>query len=540
MGNDTAYDYIIVGSGFGGAVSALRLAEKGWRVALIEQGRRIDPGDIQRAKQKPSHLLWIPELGLKSGYFAQQLFKHVAIIGGVGLGGGSLVWAAVMLEPKDKFYDAPELAAMGIDWRKELAPHFATAKRMLGVAVNPYRSEQDALLEYTARAMHVAQTFGRVPNAICFESEPGTDPYFDGAGPPRNPCTRCGGCMTGCADNAKNSLDKNYLYFAEKAGVEILTEWKADKIESTEDQRYTVTLQPSRARGASRTLSAGKVVLSCGVIGTLELLMKNRDEYCTLPAVSPSLGRVVRTNSEAITAVLHPRGVDMTKGTGVSSDFYPDEHTHVTQNRFDRGYRIIRYLYGPMTEGTRPVLRALHTLSKTLLSPRLMLRNWFCHDWEKRVTLFTVMQDLDNAVGFTYRKDWRRGFRRRLQSVADPQTKAPTYLKVANDVARVYATLAGGTAMSSFTESVGNRSTTAHILSGCPMGPDPSNAVIDSNHEVHGHPGLFVVDASSIPANIGVNPSLTITAMAERFGALQPQREIESRGNPRCAGQNAK
>ncbi len=527
MGDDTAYDYIIVGSGFGGAVSALRLAEKGWRVALIEQGRRIDTADITRAKQKPSHLLWIPEFGLKKGYFTQQLFKHVAIIGGVGLGGGSLVWAAVMLEPKDKFYEAPELTAMGIDWRRELAPHFATAKRMLGVATNPYRTEQDALLEYTARAMHVAQTFGPVPNAICFDAEPGTDPYFGGTGPARSPCTRCGGCMTGCADNAKNSLDKNYLHFAELAGVKILTELKADRIENTPDGSYQVTLKPSRSRGAERRLSASKVVLSCGVVGTMQLLMKNRDEYGTLKNVSPVLGRCVRTNSEAITAVLHPRGVDMTKGTGVSSDFYPDENTHVTQNRFDRGYRIIRYLYGPMTEGTGPLRRSLHTLWKTLLSPRLMVRNWFCRNWEKRITLFTVMQDLDNAVGFTYKRDWRSGFRRRLQSVAHPDKQPPTYLKIANDVARIYATLAGGSPMNSFTESVGNRSTTAHILSGSPMGVDVSTSVIDSNHEVHGHPGLFIVDGSSIPANIGVNPSLTITAMAERFAALQPEHQPE-------------
>lgn len=522
MQDNPPFDYLVIGSGFGGSVSALRLAEKGWRVALVEQGRRVDQAHIQRAKENPMDLLWLPELGLKRGYFTQQLFEHVAIVGGVGVGGGSLVWAAVMLEPKEAFYQARELAQTGLDWKEELRPHFATARRMLGVATNPHRSEQDFLLENTARALGAEDTFGPVPNAICFEATPGTDPYFDGAGPPRNPCTRCGGCMTGCADNAKNSLDKNYLYFAERAGVQVLEGLRADRIEPAADGVYRVALIPSTGKAAPTTLMASKVVISSGVVGTLDLLMRNRDAYRTLPAVSSTLGRVVRTNSEAITGVLHPKGVDLTNGSGVSSDFYPDANTHVTQNRFDRGYRIIRYLYGPMTDGNRPGLRALKTLVAILLSPALMLKNWFCRDWEKRVSFLTVMQDLDNSLGFTFERDWRRGFRKGLKSVVSPAAQPPTYLKVANDVTRTYAELAGGTPMSSITESIGNRSTTAHILGGCPMGSDANTAVIDTNHEVHGHPGLFVVDGSSIPANIGVNPSLTITAMAERFAALQP------------------
>lgn len=525
MQDTSSFDYIVIGSGFGGAVSALRLAQKGWRVALVEQGRRIEREDIVRAKNSPRHLMWLPELGLKKGYFSQQLFKHLAVIGGVGLGGGSLVWAAVMLEPRDKFYEAPELRTLGIDWRAELAPHFTTARRMLGVARNPYTSQQDLLLQETAAALGVGDSWGQVPNAVCFQAQPGSDPYFDGEGPPRNPCTRCGGCMTGCADNAKNSLDKNYLYLAERSGVRVFTGLKADRIEHTGPGGYSLQLQPSQRGSGALTLSAAKVVISCGVVGTLDLLLKNRETYRTLPRVSPSLGRLVRTNSEAITAVLHPGGVDMTDGTGVSSDFYPDANTHVTQNRFDRGYRIIRYLYGPMTDGDNPVFRALKTLLLTLASPMLLLKNWFCRDWEKRITFLTVMQDLDNALGFTWRRDWRRGFRKGLQSVSDPHHAPPTYLKVANDVTRTYARLAGGTPMSGFTESIGNKSTTAHILGGCPMGTDPTISVINSSHEVHGYPGLFVVDGSSIPANIGVNPSLTITAMAERFAALQPHRD---------------
>ena len=514
MQDSQSYDYVVIGSGFGGAVAALRLAEKGWRVAIVEQGRRIGREDILRAKRRADHLLWLPDLGLKKGFFTQHLFKHVAIVGGVGLGGGSLVWAAVMLEPKEMFYQAPELDALGVDWRRELAPHFATARRMLGVAQNPWRSAQDELLESTAKNLGAGESFGPVPNAICFEAKPGSDPYFDGEGPARNACTRCGGCMTGCADNAKNSLDKNYLHFAEQRGVQIFTELRAERIEPEADGGYTLSFRASRRGGQGLTLRAAQVVLSCGVVGTLELLMKNRDSYGTLPAVSATLGRLVRTNSEAITGVLHPPGVDMTDGTGISSDFYPDANTHVTQNRFDRGYRIIRYLYGPMTDGAKPLRRALATLWKMLTSPGLIFSNWFCRDWEKRITFFTIMQDLDNALGFTWRRDWRRAFRPALQTVSGGAQHPPTYLKIANDVTREYAKLAGGKPLSSFTESIGNKATTAHILGGCPMGTSAEDSVIDTAHQVHGYPGLFVVDGSSIPANIGVNPSLTITAVS--------------------------
>jgi cholesterol oxidase len=232
----------------------------------------------------------------------------------------------------------------------------------------------------------------------------------------------------------------------------------------------------------------------------------------------------VRTNSEAITAVLHPPGVDLSEGTAISTDFYPDPNTHITQNRFDHGYRFIRYLYAPMVDGEQALLRALKTLWSIMTSPGLMLSNWFCSNWEKRITFFTVMQDHDNSLRFDWRRDWRKGLPRGLVTVKVPEHGPPTYLAIANEVTRLYARLANGQPLSSITESIGNSSTTAHILSGCPMGSGSKDSVIDSNHEVHGYPGLFVVDASSIPANIGVNPSLTITAMAERFANQQPSK----------------
>jgi cholesterol oxidase len=519
------YDYLVVGSGFGGSVSALRMAEKGWRVGVVEQGRRIGQDDIKAGKRSVLRLMWVPGCGMR-GYFTQRVFRHLMVIGGVGVGGGSLVWGAVMLEPKAEFYRDPKLAALGVNWKEELAPHFVTAKRMLGVATNPRQSRQDEILRATADQLGVADTFAAVPNAVYFgqPEDASRDPYFDGEGPARQACSYCGGCLTGCEFGSKNSLDLNYLYWAEKRGATILPESKADRIEPLAEGGYRVTLVSPGSGRFIKTLTARNLVLSSGVLGTLEILYRNRDKYRCLPNVSASLGQVVRTNSEAITAVLHPPGEDVTDGTAISSDFHPDKNTHITQNRLDRGYRFMRYLMGPMVDDSQPLLRALKTLLKIFVSPVLMLRNLFIADWEKRITVFTVMQDHDNHVQIQYKRRWWRCFTRGLVSASSPGHELPSYMEIANRATRAYAQYCGGTPMSALTESLGGMSTTAHILSGCPMGASAADSVIDVRHEVHGQPGLFVVDGASIPANIGVNPSLTITAMAERFAHLQPAK----------------
>lgn len=523
------YDYLIVGSGFGGSVAALRLAEKGWNVAVVEQGRRIGRPEIEAGKRSLFKLMWLPHLGLR-GYFVQHIFRHVSIVGGVGVGGGSIVWAAVMLEPKESFYQDERIKALGIDLKAELAPHLSTAKRMLGVTLNPRQTEQDHFLRQTAKRMGVADSFGSVPNAVYF-GEPGVtaaDPFFAGAGPAREGCTFCGGCMTGCPTGSKNSLYWNYLYLAEKRGVKILPERKAERIEQLPGGGYRVTLEDAVSGRELQTLTAKHVVLSAGVVGSLELLYKNRDRYATLPNVSATLGQLVRTNSEAVTAVLHPKGADMTQGTGISSDFYPDSYTHATQNRFDRGYRFMRSYMGPLVDDPLPWRRALKTIAVGICSPRLLLNNLFAKDWEKRITAFTIMQDLDNHIRLQYRRPWYWPFSLRLVSEASPGHEAPSYLPIANQLTREYAAVSGGTPMNMTLESIGGLSTTAHILSGCPMGRTAADGVIGSDHQVHGHPGLFVVDGASIPGNIGVNPSLTITAMAERFAAQQPSAGVQS------------
>ena len=523
----TDYDYLIIGSGFGGSASALRLAEKGWKVAVVEQGRRLTSADFTAGKRSVFKLMWMPALRLR-GYFVQHFFRHVAIVGGVGVGGGSIVWAAVQLEPKQTFYDDPRLKALGIDLKSELAPHLATARRMLGVTLNPRQRAQDHFLRQTAERMDALDSFGPVPSAIFFgekgqEGKRVADPFFDGEGPPRAGCTFCGGCMTGCEIGAKNSLYWNYLYLAEKKGVQVLPERKADRIEPLADGGYRVTLVDAFSGRQLQTFTAKNVVLSAGVIGTLELLYKNRDQYGTLPNISATLGQVVRTNSEAITAVLHPKGQDMTDGTGISTDFHPDAVTHATQNRFDRGYRFMRFYMGPMVDDPVPWRRALKTLLATICSPVLLMSNIFAKEWEKRITAFTIMQDMDNYIRVQFRKPkWLPFAKPRLVSESVPGHEAPSFLPIANRLTRHYAAVSGGTPMNLTMESIGGLSSTAHILCGAPMGNSAQDSVINIRHEVHGHPGLFVCDGTSIPGNIGVNPSLTITAMAERFAALQP------------------
>ncbi|MEZ5502415.1 MAG: FAD-dependent oxidoreductase [Halioglobus sp.] len=489
------YDYVVVGSGFGGAVSALRLAEKGWRVAVVEQGRRIGPQEITRAKQRVWHLLWLPQVGLR-GYFAQHVFRHLVALGGVGVGGGSLVWGAVMLEPKQAFYDDPALADLGIDWREELAPYFTVAKGMLGVRGNPRQTEQDRLLRATARRMGVEETFASVPNAIFFGDGQAacddvgiTDPYFDGHGPHRAACRFCGGCLTGCEFGSKNSLDYNYLYLAQQHGAVIMAGRRAGRIVPLPTGGYTVTLTSGRGRVA-QTLATRNLVLSAGVVGTIELLLRNRDHYRTLPAISPTLGRLVRTNSEAITAVMHPPGSDMSDGTAISTDFHPDPHTHATQNRFDRGYRFMRMYMGPLVDDARPAVRSLKTLLAIVSNPRLLLTNLFAREWEKRLTVFTVMQDVENHLSLKLKTAWWSFFRPVLTSASAAGKSPPSYLPVANRVAREFAKECGGTPMNTLVESLLGKSTTAHILSGCPMGEHPGISVIDTRHEVHGYRGF--------------------------------------------------
>ncbi len=534
------YDYAVIGSGFGGSVAALRLSEKGYKVAVIEQGGWVTAADIEEADSNVRRLNWFPALGL-SGYFTQHFYRHVTIVGGAAVGGGSIVYAAVLLEPKDEFYSDPAWCDLGVDWKQALVPHYETAAQMLGVTENPAADVQDDYLRETARTMGADAAYGPTPNGIYFGTPEvlQADPFFGGDGPSRAGCHLCGRCLTGCPHGSKNSLDRNYLYLAQRLGVDILPHRKVTGIVPLEEGGYRLNLRhPLKRLRKYPDIKARKVIVAAGVLGTLELLFRCRDVTRSLPGISTQLGKVVRTNSEAVVGVLsRDQDLDLTRGSAISSHFYPDEATHITQNRFPAGYTFMKWLTGPLVDHERPGVRALKTLVKMLCNPMRMYRMWLSKNWYRRVTILTVMQHLDNRIAFKYgRRPWLF-FKRGLKSVPVPGKSAPTNLPVANLAAKTMAQISEGEPLNIITESIGNISTTAHILGGCHMGTSADDGVIDTTHQVFGHPGLYVINGASVSANIGANPSLTIAAMAERAMSLIPpapgaRNPVESSASP--------
>ncbi len=528
-------DVAVVGSGFGGATSALRLAEKGHRVVVLEQGRRQSRADLLAARTDPRAYLHQPELGLSRGFFWQRVFRDVAIIGASGVGGGSIVWAAVLLEPGERFFADPAWAHLSDDWRVELAPHYAEAARMLGRTTCPTHGPMDDHLEAAATAMGAHETFGPTPVAIYFGTRGRTvpDPFFGGAGPDRTGCRLCGGCLVGCPYGSKNTLEQNYLFLAERQGAEIRPEHRVEGLKPLPGGGYELALTgrpPLRAR---------TVVLAAGVLGTLELLFRCRDELGTLPNVSATLGAVVRTNSEAVTAILdRDPDVDLSVGPTISSHFHPDAHTHITQNRYMGGWHM-RFQLGPLVDGDAAARRALTTIGRIARHPVRHARVVGARNFERRLTALTVMQDHDNQVGFRFGRSPVRPWRRVLRSETVEGPRAPSYLPVANRAAREFAASSGGRPLNLLVESVGGLSMTAHILGGAAMGTSEADGVIDVDHQVFGHPGLYVVDGSAIPANVGVNPSLTITALAERFAARFPARLPEPQAGSEAGSRDA-
>ncbi|MCD2145111.1 GMC oxidoreductase [Gordonia paraffinivorans] len=509
---DTA-DVIVVGSGFGGAVSALRLAEQGRRVLVLEQGRRHTPEDLMAARKDPRKYLWMPELGLK-GFFWQRVLRHVGIIGGAGVGGGSIVWAGVLLEPKDEFFTDPAWPEVAGGWRAQLAEHYRTAARMLGRETTRFVGEMDRHLQATAEAMGAGETYGPTPMAIWFGEEGVTvpDPFFGGEGPDRTGCRLCGACLVGCPYGSKNTLDLNYLWLAERRGARIVPDTRVETVAAVPGGYEVRTAD-------GQILRAAEVVLAAGVLGTVELLFRSREQGL-LPNVSPMLGHRVRTNSEAITAVLaDDPDADLTRGPTISSEFYPDEATHVTQNRYVGGWHM-RLQLGPLVDGDDPARRRRAALAELGRHPIRQLRLMTARNFVERLSAFTVMQNVENEIRLVMDRSPVRPWRRVLRSrTGEGAPAAPSYLPQANEVARRFAESVGGRPLNLLLESVGGKSITAHVLGGAAMGADASDGVIDTDHQVFGHPGLYVVDGSAIPANVGVNPSLTITAMAERFAA---------------------
>jgi cholesterol oxidase len=521
---DFDHDVLVIGSGFGGAVTALRLTEKGYRVAVLEAGRRFTPDTLPRTSWDARNFLWAPRLGM-TGIQRLTLLKDVLILSGAGVGGGSLVYANTLYVPPAPFFTDRQWAHI-TDWHDELTPYYDQAQRMLGVTETPFTTPADDIMREIAEEMGVGDTYRPTPVGVFFGDEPGRtvpDPYFGGAGPDKTGCIRCGSCMTGCRHGAKNSLDTNYLHLAEGAGASILPEHEVTDIRPLPGGGFEVhSRRPGVRPRTNPVRTAEQVVVSASALGTQKLLHRLRDEG-SLPNLSPRLGQLSRTNSEAILGAQGRRvTVDHSKGIAITSSFHPDEHTHVEPVRYGRGSNAMGLLATVMVDGGGRIPRWLRFVLTVLAHPIVFLRSLSVRRWSERSIIVLVMQSLDNSLDV---RRVRGAFGRwKLTSEQGHGEPNPTWIPVGNEVTRKVAARIDGEAGSALNEAVLDVPTTAHFIGGCPIGDSPETGVIDPYQRVYGHPGLHVADGSAITANLGVNPSLTITAMTERAMALWPNR----------------
>lgn len=520
--NET-FDYVVIGSGFGGSVSAMRLAEKGYRVLVLEQGKRFRDEDFAKTTWNIRRYLWAPAARC-FGILQISPFRDVFVLHGAGVGGGSLGYANVLMEPSNELFAAPAWHHLA-DWKAILRPHYDTAKRMLGVAPNPRLWPADNTLRLIAKELRQEQTFQPTPVGTFF-GEPGVevpDPYFGGAGPARRGCTHCGGCMVGCRHNAKNTLVKNYLYFAEQWGAEVRAERAVRDIRplpaaQPDGARYEVLHRSATAwrKGPAQAVRARNVVVSAGTLGTLRLLFRCRDITRSLPGISQRLGDIVRTNSEALLGVVN-RGLktNYSEGIAITSIFNADAVTTVEPVRYPAGSDLMRFLAGPLLDTGTLGQRLLRSVADIFARPLDFMRTHVLPGWARRTTIMLVMQTEDNRIrlrlGRSLATLWRRG----LVSQPDEKHSIPTSIPIGHAVTRRFAALTNGIPSGTINEALLNIPMTAHILGGCPFGRDAREGVIDLSCQVHNYPGLYVVDGSIVPANPGVNPSLTITALAE-------------------------
>jgi cholesterol oxidase len=524
------YDWVVVGSGFGGSVSALRLAEKGYSVAVLECGRRFRDSDFPKTAWDARRYWWAPRIGLR-GIFRLSTFKDVAVVSGCGVGGGSLGYANTLYVPPAPFFEDPQWADLE-DWQATLAPHYETAQRMLGVVVHDRDDPADQLLRELGEELGVADTYRKTPVGVYLDNPGRTvpDPYFEGAGPERTGCLQCGRCMVGCPHGAKNTLVKNYLWLAERSGVEVQPDRTVTDIRplgaADGSEGYAVSsersgLMPGRRR---RTVTARGVVVAAGPLGTNKLLQRCRLGG-SLPRVSARLGELVRTNSESILAVTVPEDYpeDLTKRVAITSSIYPDPDTHIETVTYGEAGDAISTLNTLLVgDGTR-VTRPLKLLGQILRHPLKFARTLWPRGWSRRTIIVLVMQTLDNAIAL--RPKLKRSGEVRLQTEQDPERPIPTFIPVANEATEWLAKRTGGIAQSSVMEATLNIPTTAHILGGAVIGHGPEDGVVDADQRVFGYRNLLVCDGAAVPANVGVNPSLTITALAEHAISKVPPKE---------------
>ena len=517
-------DYVVIGSGFGGSVSALRLSEKGYTVAVLEKGRRWQKKDFPKTNWDIRNYMWLPPLGCY-GYQMLTQLKHVLIMHGAGVGGGSLVYANQLLTPPDAVFDRPEWGICNC--KATLMPHYQEARRMLGATPSPQIGRADQCLREVGIEMRGQDTFHKNEVGIFFGQPNQTvpDPYFGGRGPARTGCTFCGSCMVGCPVGAKNSLDRNYLYLAEGNGARIFAETEAIGVRPCPGG-YEITARKSTGfNRPQRTYRARGVVFSAGVLGTVKLLMQCRRQGL-LPHLPARLGTRVRTNSEAILGVMsRDHSVDWNDQIAITSGIYADDTTHVEMVRYNKGSDLLLNLLTLMTDGGGRVPRGVRYLEQIARHPVRFVKLLWPLGRAASTTVVLVMQTDDNFLKLDYRPRWWRMGRCSINSeIPVGQQRAPSYIPIANEVTRRLALKMDGLPLSQVTEAAFDASSTAHILGGCCMGTSPANGVVGTNGEVFGHPNMFIADGSVVPANLGVNPSLTITALSEYIMSQVPQR----------------
>jgi cholesterol oxidase len=525
---DFDYDFVVIGSGFGGSVAACRLAEKGYSVAVIEMGKRWTAADFPRTTWNLRRWLWRPGLKL-FGFYNMRPFHHVMILCGNAVGGGSITYGNTMLRPPDSVWREGSWRGLAA-WEREMPAHYAVAHRMLGVTENPIFGDADHMLKRMADEQGVGDTFHPTEVAVYFgDGRPGVphpDPYFGGEGPPRGSCIGCGGCMVGCRFNAKNTLDKNYLYFAERRGAVVMAETRATEVRprgaADGTGGYTITTERSTAWFAKRrrTITARSVVLAASALGTMDLLLRMK-ERGALPAISDRLGHEVRTNSESIVGVRFPgKRFDMSKGIAIGSRIYLDRYTHIEATRYSRGSDVLGLLATMLVSGTG-WRRIGAWLVSALRHPIRSFRAGWPFGFARQTLILLVMQTIDATLRFRLRRHWYWPFARRLATEGE---RIPTNIPAANAFAARAARTFGGIAITSKSEILFQMPMTAHCIGGCAMGADAAHGVIDAQHRVFGYRGLYVVDGSAVGANLGVNPSFTITALAERAMSFIPPK----------------
>ncbi|MBV6394826.1 MAG: Cholesterol oxidase [Anaerolineales bacterium] len=528
------YDYVIIGSGFGGSVSAMRLAEKGYSVLVLEKGKQFEDKDFAKTNWQYWKYLWLPALRAH-GILQISILKGVMVMHGTGVGGGSLGYANVLEVPTAETFATPAWK-QNLSWGKILEPHYATAKKMLGAARNPKLWKADLLLKDFAEERGMGHTF-RATEVGAYFGEAGVtvaDPYFGGAGPDRAGCRHCGGCMVGCRHNAKNTLPKNYLYFAQKNGAEVMAEVEVVDVKplTINSGQLTASHQPSTTNGTryeityhsstspfkrKRTIHAKNVVFSAGVMGTMRLLLNLRDVKKSLPNLSPRLGHMVRTNSEGLLGSLARNSdINYSEGVSISSIYNHDEVTRVEPVRYPDGSSLMRFLAAPLIEKDIPVMmRILKFIAWSLTHPLDFLKALFLPDWAHNTTILLVMQNADNRMRFRMGRSFFTLFRRGLVADEEPGYTIHAQVGGSHELTREFAQRTNGIALGSIGENLLGLPTTAHILGGAPIGKNAEDGVVDENFAIHNYPGLYIIDGSIMPANPGVNPSLTITALAE-------------------------